>query len=91
MTGTEILQSVRADVDAPTSARCVPGARRARAADSLTPREREVAELVAGGLSNREVAERLVISKRTADTHVERILTKLGLRSRAEIPGSLAD
>ncbi|WP_405656274.1 LuxR C-terminal-related transcriptional regulator [Streptomyces sp. RK9] len=91
MTGTEILQSVRADVDAPTSARGVPGARRARATDSLTPREREVAELVAGGLSNREVAERLVISKRTADTHVERILTKLGLRSRAEIPGSLAD
>ncbi|QMU74152.1 AAA family ATPase [Streptacidiphilus sp. P02-A3a] len=51
----------------------------------LTRREREVAALVAAGLSNREVAERLVISKRTADAHVEHILAKLGVSSRAEI------
>ncbi|WP_374105364.1 response regulator transcription factor [Streptomyces sp. ISL-36] len=44
-----------------------------------------MAALVARGLSNREVAERLVISKRTADTHVEHILAKLGITSRAEI------
>ncbi|MEI5101977.1 LuxR C-terminal-related transcriptional regulator [Streptomyces sp. PmtG] len=91
LSGTEVLEAVRADADVPASARTVPGSRRGRAADALTPREREVAALVARGLSNREVAEHLVISKRTADTHVERILTKLGLTSRAEIPEALAD
>ena len=39
----------------------------------LTPREREVAELVAAGLSNRQIAERLVISERTAEAHLEHI------------------
>ncbi|MCX5532314.1 LuxR C-terminal-related transcriptional regulator [Streptomyces sp. NBC_00006] len=51
----------------------------------LTRREREVATLVAEGLSNRQIAQRLVISKRTADAHVEHILTKLGFSSRAQI------
>jgi DNA-binding CsgD family transcriptional regulator/sugar lactone lactonase YvrE len=51
----------------------------------LTPREREVAELVAAGLSNRQIAERLVISERTAEAHVEHIRTKLECRSRAQI------
>ncbi|MEV4681608.1 LuxR C-terminal-related transcriptional regulator [Streptomyces kurssanovii] len=87
MSGTEILRAVQAGTDVPPSAGRVPGARNAAtAADVLTPREREVAALVAQGLSNREVAERLVISKRTADTHVEHILTKLGVTSRAQIP-----
>ena len=54
-------------------------------AESLTAREREVAALVAKGLTNREIAERLVISKRTADAHVDHILTKLGLTSRAQV------
>ncbi|MFJ2741831.1 ATP-binding protein [Streptomyces sp. NPDC087440] len=52
---------------------------------ALTRREREVAALVHQGLSNREIAERLVISKRTADAHVEHILAKLGFGSRGEI------
>ena len=52
---------------------------------SLTPREREVAELVAGGLSNRQIAERLVISERTAEAHVEHIRAKLDCRSRAQV------
>jgi predicted ATPase/DNA-binding CsgD family transcriptional regulator len=51
----------------------------------LTRRQREIAELVADGLSNREIAARLVISQRTAETHVENILTKLGFNSRAQI------
>ena len=53
--------------------------------DGLTRREAEVAGLVAEGLSNRDIALRLVISQRTAETHVEHILTKLGFTSRAQI------
>jgi non-specific serine/threonine protein kinase len=51
----------------------------------LTRREREVAALVARGYTNREIAERLVISERTADGHVANILAKLGLKSRAQV------
>jgi len=51
----------------------------------LTAREREVAALVAHGLSNKQIGEQLVISERTAEGHVERILSKLGYRSRAQI------
>jgi non-specific serine/threonine protein kinase len=51
----------------------------------LTPREREVAALLARGLSNRQVADALVISEQTAETHVKRILSKLGLTSRTQV------
>jgi DNA-binding NarL/FixJ family response regulator len=51
----------------------------------LTAREREVAALIAQGLSNRDIAARLVISARTAETHVEHIMVKLGLTARAQI------
>ena len=51
----------------------------------LTPREKEVATLVAGGLTNREIAERLVISERTAEGHIEQIRNKLGFRSRSQV------
>ncbi|MHA4852896.1 protein kinase domain-containing protein [Rhodococcus sp. MSC1_016] len=51
----------------------------------LTKREQEVARLVAQGLTNRAIADRLVISPRTAQGHVEHILTKLGFTSRAQI------
>jgi predicted ATPase/DNA-binding NarL/FixJ family response regulator len=51
----------------------------------LTPRQRQIAELVSQGLSNKEIADALVISRRTAETHVEHILTKLGFTSRTQI------
>ncbi len=53
--------------------------------DGLSSRETQVAELVAVGLSNRQIADRLVISERTAGNHVAHILTKLGFTSRAQI------
>src|SRR5262249_20079072 len=51
----------------------------------LTRRELEVAALVAEGLTNRQIAERLFISERTADGHLEHIREKLGVRSRSQI------
>ncbi|MFE3886094.1 ATP-binding protein [Streptomyces lydicus] len=60
--------------------------RQASGADAdLTPRERQIAQLVSEGLTNREIAARLVIAPRTAEGHVQRILTKLGFSSRAQI------
>jgi DNA-binding CsgD family transcriptional regulator len=51
----------------------------------LTAREREVAVLIARGCTSKEIANRLVITERTADTHADRIRAKLALRSRSEI------
>jgi non-specific serine/threonine protein kinase len=56
----------------------------------LTKRETQIAELVTRGLSNREIAERLVISKRTVDAHVEHIFSKLGISSRMQLTAERA-
>jgi DNA-binding CsgD family transcriptional regulator len=56
----------------------------------LTPRELEVATLLADGLTNAEIADRLRIAPKTASSHVEHILAKLGARRRAEVAAWVA-
>jgi DNA-binding CsgD family transcriptional regulator len=58
-------------------------------AEALTPREREVALLAAGGLSSSAIAERLVVSVRTVDNHLQRVYGKLGIGGRGELPAAL--
>ena len=60
-------------------------------AGRLTRREQQIAVLIGDGLSNREIAARLVISQRTAETHVENILGKLGFSSRTQVARWVAD
>jgi DNA-binding NarL/FixJ family response regulator len=95
----ELLRAVRVvagggamldpDVTRRLIARCLshgssPGRMPAQLAE-LTPREREVMGLVAAGLSNAEIAERLVVTPATAKTHVSRARRKLGARDRAQL------
>jgi pimeloyl-ACP methyl ester carboxylesterase/DNA-binding CsgD family transcriptional regulator len=64
---------------------------RGEAATGLTPRQLEVAGLVAEGLTNREIAERLHITERSAESHLERIRVRLGFRSRAQVAAWVAE
>jgi len=57
-------------------------------APSITPRQREVVTLIAAGLSNEEVAERLAISPRTAKAHSDTLRQKLGVTRRRQIPAA---
>jgi DNA-binding CsgD family transcriptional regulator len=65
------------------SSRLGDGVRPGRAAARLSAREREVLAVLAEGVTNRELAERLFISERTANRHLSNIFTKLGVRTRA--------
>jgi DNA-binding CsgD family transcriptional regulator len=64
--------------------------RRGRARHELTAREREIARLIAEGRSNRSIAEALVVSERTVESHVASILHKLDLGNRAELAARVA-
>ena len=72
-----VLNAMRAGLGLP------PLERRPR--PTVTPRQLQVAALVAQGWSNRQIADELVITERSAESHVERIRTRLGFRSRAQI------
>jgi len=77
--GAELLARVRRHLS-----RAPSGPNGGGSAGRLTPREQEILDLLAGGLDQREIAERLVISPKTVATHIQRILGKLGVRSRAQ-------
>jgi DNA-binding CsgD family transcriptional regulator len=72
-----LVDQVRRFLGLPRLRRAVP--------TGLTPRQTEVAALVADGLTNRELAERLGISERSAESHLERIRLRLGFSSRAQV------
>jgi DNA-binding CsgD family transcriptional regulator len=92
-----IYQDLRAElglarVDRSLRALGVRPARRGRRADrpalgwaSLTPTERAVADEVARGLSNRQVADRLFVSPRTVESHLSHVFAKMGLQTRTEL------
>ena len=62
-----------------------PAGRRRSGAGALTPREHEIAGLVSNGLSNQQIADSLFLSVRTVETHVDRILGKLGFHNRTRL------
>jgi non-specific serine/threonine protein kinase len=88
-----VIRSIRAGLDRTDSAHTTtpPGAtQEGPALEGLTSRERDVAILLARGLTNRQIAERLVISPATVGVHVEHIFFKLGLHTRAQLAAWIA-
>jgi non-specific serine/threonine protein kinase len=83
--------SVEAAVTEALSVTSVRAGGRGKVAAPLTDRERQIAAFIAEGLTNRDVADRLHISQRTVDAHVQHILNKLNLRSRAQIAAWAAE
>jgi predicted ATPase/DNA-binding CsgD family transcriptional regulator len=83
--------SARAVAASPPRARAASTTAASPATGPLTSREVEIATLVANGQSNREIAEHMVISKRTVDAHVDHIFAKLGISSRVQLTLWLRD
>jgi DNA-binding NarL/FixJ family response regulator len=84
------VERVRAELsangDAPVSVLASNGSNaQARGVDLLTPQELQVARLAAEGLSSRDIASRLFLSRRTVEYHLYKAYPKLGVRSRAEL------
>jgi non-specific serine/threonine protein kinase len=86
LTPPQLLSKARA-----VSGGALPKSGALKGAGGLSRREREVAELVAGGSSNKEIAERLFLSERTVESHVDHILGKLNFNSRARVSGWVAE
>ena len=88
MSVEEVVSFVLGETSASASAPELAGG---SSAPELSRRELEVAELIARGLSNKEISETLVISPRTAEGHVARLLDKLGFTSRARVAAWVAE
>jgi predicted ATPase/DNA-binding CsgD family transcriptional regulator len=87
LTPQQLLSKARAAV----GGTALPKSGALKGAGGLSRRERQVAELVAGGSSNKEIAERLFLSERTVESHVDHILAKLNFNSRAQVSGWVAE
>jgi non-specific serine/threonine protein kinase len=83
--GADAVLDAAAGSDSDVAAAAPASARRASAAFELTRREREVAQLAAQGLSNRRIAEVLVITEKTVANHLQHALDKLEVHSRAQL------
>jgi DNA-binding NarL/FixJ family response regulator len=81
----QAIELALATTDAPTTRSERPSSRSGQKVTGLSPREQEVAALLAHGLSNRQIAERLVVTERTVAAHIEHILEKLGFASRHQV------
>ena len=73
------------------SAKSTTGPRNRASLSALTRRERQVAELIHKGLTNKQIADTLVISPRTAESHVDHILTKLGFTNRTQVAAFIGE
>ncbi len=85
---TPLAERARAELRA---AGARPRVTRLTGSGALTPSERRVVELVAGGASNREAAQTLFVTEKTVETHLRHAYAKLGVRSRRELPAALAE
>ncbi len=79
----------RSGVSSPVADRRANGARHARAISTLSPREAQIAELVAGGASNNSLAARFTVSRRTVERQLTSIYRKLGLRNRSQLVAAM--